>query len=131
MSAAFHTRGTRKQAIARATLTDGTGKITVNGTLLQNYGNEMSRLRMMEPLLLAEDVAAKVNIAVRVASGGVNGQADAVRLAIARALVAHAPKLKNAFEEYDRWLLVADVRHKEVRKPNDSKARAARQKSYR
>ena len=86
---------------------------------------------MQEPLILAGDLAKKVDITVRISGGGINGQADACRLAIARALVQFDEKLKKTFNDYDRLLLVADVRRKEVCKPNDSKARAKRQKSYR
>ncbi len=126
-----HTQGKRKLAVARATLTQGTGKVTVNGLYLHNYGTDLLRTRIAEPIVLAEDVAEKLNFEIRVQGGGVSGQADAIRLAIARALVEHQPKLKKTFYDYDRLLLVADVRRKETRKPNDSKARAARQKSYR
>ena len=58
-------------------------------------------------------------------------QAEASRLAIARALSQLQPSLKKVFLSYDRHLLVPDVRFKETYKPNDSKARAKRQKSYR
>ena len=81
--------------------------------------------------MLAEDTANKVNIIVRVNGGGWQGQTEAARLAIARALVEFNKKLKKPFLDYDRHLLIADVRFKETRKPNDSKARSARQKSYR
>jgi len=127
----IQTQGKRKRAIARASLSEGKGKIKVNGQFLNGYGNEILRLRINEPLTLAGALANKVDVSVRVAGGGANGQADAIRLAIARALVEHEPKLKKDFEEYDRLLLVADVRRKETCKPNDSKARAKRQKSYR
>src|SRR3989344_1620285 len=127
----IHAQGKRKQAIARATLKPGNGKVTVNGLYLHNYGTELLRMRIAEPLMLAGEDAQKVNFEVHVAGGGVNGQADAIRLAMARALVQYDSKLKKTFDEYDRLLLVADVRRKETRKPNDSKARAARQKSYR
>ncbi len=125
------TQGKRKRAIARAALVTGKGKIMVNGQYLDHFGNDILRLRINEPLTLAGDLAKKVDLNIRVNGGGTNGQADAIRLAIARALVKHDPKLKKTFEEYDRLLLVADVRRKEVCKPNDSKARAKRQKSYR
>lgn len=130
-SRAIQTSGTRKRAIARATLKEGKGKIKINGRFLDNWGEEMLRLRIKEPLILAEELGKKVDIEVAVRGGGINGQAEAVRLAIARALVEYDKKLKKAFEDYDRWLLVADVRRKEVRKPNISKARAKKQKSYR
>lgn len=127
----IHTQGKRKKAIARATLRTGKGIIKVNGLLLEQYGDELVRMRISEPVVLAGETMNTVNVDVTVAGGGVHGQADASRLAIARALVEHDPKLKGVFYDYDRLLLVADVRRKEVRKPNDSKARAARQKSYR
>lgn len=128
---AIHTQGKRKQAIARATIMPGKGTVKVNGQMLDNYNNDMLRLRISEPLVLAGDVINTIDMNVNVHGGGVSGQADAVRLALARALVQHDKKLKKTFDDYDRLLLVADVRRKEARKPNDSKARAARQKSYR
>ena len=127
----IHAQGKRKRAIARATLTSGNGKVRVNGLYLHNFGTELLRTRVSEPLMLSGEAAQKVNFDIDVAGGGVNGQADAIRLAVARALVEYDSKLKKTFDEYDRLLLVADVRRKETRKPNDSKARAARQKSYR
>ena len=123
--------GKRKMAIARATLKKGKGKIKINGKFLDNFGDEVSRLRIKEPLVLAGELSKKVDISVKVQGGGVNGQADAIRLAMARALVEYEKKLEKVFDDYDRLLLVADVRRKEVCKPNTSKARAKRQKSYR
>lgn len=125
------TSGKRKRAIARAKLTEGNGIVRVNSILLDNFQPEMLRMRIMEPLMLAGETAKKVNINAVSMGGGVSGQADAVRLAIGRALAAYNSKLEKVFLSYDRQLLVADVRRKEVAKPNDSKARAKRQKSYR
>jgi small subunit ribosomal protein S9 len=125
------TSGKRKRAIAKAKLTEGKGIYRVNSVLLNHYQPAMLRMKIEEPLMLAGDTAKKVNISVDVAGGGISGQADAVRLAIGRALVAYNNKLEKTFLRYDRQLLVADVRRKEDAKPNDSKARAARQKSYR
>jgi len=124
-------QGKRKQAVARATIQSGSGKISINGQELSNFGNDMVRLRISEPLVLAGDLVKGIDIHVNSHGGGIHGQADAIRLAIARSLVETDKKLKKTFIEYDRLLLVADVRRKETRKPNDSKARAARQKSYR
>lgn len=128
---AIHAQGKRKRAIARATLRPGSGKTRINGRFLEHYGNRLLQLRVSEPLLLADEAAKALDIDVNINGGGIHGQADAARLAIGRALVAHDPSLKGTFEEYDRLLFVADVRRKETRKPNDSKARAKRQKSYR
>lgn len=127
----IHTKGKRKKAIARATLIPGKGRVRINGQSLEHFSSNYLRLRISEPLLLAGEMVKAFDVMVTVNGGGANGQADASRLAIGRALVEQDPKLKKAFEEYDRLLLVADVRRKETRKPNDSKARAARQKSYR
>jgi len=123
--------GKRKQAIARATLKEGKGTVRINSLLLDTITPTMLRLRISEPLVLAGDVAKGVDISVRVNGGGITSQADAVRLAIGRALVQKDKKLEKVFLAYDRQLLVADVRRKEVAKPNDSQARAKRQKSYR
>ena len=127
----IQTQGKRKRSVARATLKSGKGKVIINGQSLHNFSSRGAQLRISEPLLLAGNVTKKINLSVDVNGGGINGQADAVRLAIARALVQHDNELKKTFDDYDRLLLVADVRRKEVCKPNDSKARAKRQKSYR
>ena len=127
----IHVAGKRKSAIARVTLKDGAGIVRVNSKLLDVYEPKMYRLKIMEPLLLAQDAAKKVNISVDVHGGGQSSQADAIRLGIGKALSQFQPSLKKVFLNYDRALIVADVRFKETYKPNDSKARAKRQKSYR
>lgn len=128
----LHVSGRRKKAIARATLKPGKGVIRINNILLQHYQPSLLKEKILEPLLLAQDVAKTVDIKVRVFGGGIAGQAEAARLAIARSLVSYNQSLKNLFLDYDRHLIVADVRHKELRKPNThGKARAKRQKSYR
>lgn len=128
-----HTSGKRKEAIARATLKAGKGKVRINNLSLDTVEPKLARMKIREPLMLAGNVAKKVDISVRVYGGGQMSQAEAVRLAIARALVEHSKddRLEKVFLDYDRQLLVADVRRKEVNKPNRSKARAKRQKSYR
>ena len=130
----IHVSGSRKRAVARATLHEGSGRIRVNKVAVENYRPDMYRLRLREPLMLAGDLAKQVNIDVNVYGGGIMGQTEAARLAIARALVQFSKDgetLKQKYLQYDRNLLIADSRFKETRKPNDSKARAARQKSYR
>ena len=130
----IHVSGSRKRAVARATLHEGSGRIRVNKVAVENYRPDMYRLRLREPLMLAGDLAKQVDIDVNVYGGGIMGQTEAARLAIARALVQFSKDgetLKQKYLQYDRNLLIADSRFKETRKPNDSKARAARQKSYR
>lgn len=133
MSKSVHTSGKRKRAIARATLSEGKGRIKVNNLQLDHYGTSLIRMKITEPLVLAEKLGENLDINVKVQGGGVMAQAEAARLAIARALVEYTKSnaLKQAFLNYDRHLLVADIRRKEACKPNDSKARAKRQKSYR
>lgn len=128
----IHCSGKRKTAIARATLRPGAGIVRLNGKLLEYYQPYMARMKIMEPLILAKETASQVDIDVNVKGGGHMSQAEATRLAIARALARYNKKLEKIFLQYDRLLLVADVRRKEVRKPNRrGKARAKKQKSYR
>lgn len=128
----INTSGKRKSAIARATLKPGKGKIRINNSFLDNYPNPILKLRIQEPLILAGDLVKTLDIDIKVAGGGINGQAEAIRLALGRALAQFDKKLEKEFERYDRQLLVADVRRKESRKPGrHSKARAKTQKSYR
>ncbi|MEM3405592.1 MAG: 30S ribosomal protein S9 [Candidatus Pacearchaeota archaeon] len=126
--------GKRKRSIARATIKDGTGKIIINKQPYELLPL-IKRLMIEEPLEIAKEKLGKLNydIEVLVKGGGSNSRIEAARLAIAKALVEKTKnnELKKAFLSYDRNLLVADVRRKEAYKPNDSKARAKRQKSYR
>jgi len=135
MSKVVHVSGKRKKAIARATVTPGKGIIRINSNLLENYNPNLSKMRIMEPLLIAGDeVVKKVNININVIGGGFQGQAEAARLAIARGLVRFTgnKQLERNYLDYDRQLLVADVRQRESRKPNThSKARSKVGKSYR
>ena len=128
----IHQSGTRKTAVARATLVEGNGTVRLNSQLLTSMPQTMFRAKIEEPLLIAGETAKKVDIAVNVEGGGSNSQAEAARLAIAKALSIYDKKLHSTYLEYDRAFLVADVRRKETRKPNcHGKARAKRQKSYR
>ncbi|MBI2137809.1 30S ribosomal protein S9 [Candidatus Woesearchaeota archaeon] len=130
----LNTSGKRKSAIARAAIKAGSGIIKINGRLIEFHEPMLSRLRLQEPLMLAGEQANSVDINVKIKGGGTMSQTEAARLAIAKALVGFAKdkKLEKSFLEYDRHLLVADVRRREVRKPNThGKARAKRQKSYR
>ena len=124
--------GTRKSAVARATLRPGGGIVRVNSKLLDYVQPEIYRMKIKEPLIIAGDKANKINIEVNVFGGGMSAQADAARTAIAKALSIYDNSLRKEFLDYDRTLLVADVRRKETHKPNcHGKARSKRQKSYR
>jgi small subunit ribosomal protein S9 len=92
--------GRRKTAIARIFLRPGKGDITINGRTLDNYfPTEAARVPVRQALLVAE-MADKFDVVILAHGGGVAGQADAIRLGIARALVEFngelRPKLKKA-----------------------------------
>ena len=94
----------------------------------------MARIKMMEPLLLAgEKIRNSVDIIVNVKGGGVMGQADAVRMAIARGLVewTGSEELKKLYIEYDRTMIAGDPRQTEPEKFARYSARRRRQTSYR
>jgi small subunit ribosomal protein S9 len=126
--------GKRKRAIARAILNDGTGKVTINNKS-HKYLQMIDMLKIEEPLRIAENILGKLNFDVNIVvrGGGEKGQVEAARLSLARAIVkfSNSKKLLEAYTEYDRTLLVADVRRKETNKPGDSKARSKRQSSKR
>ena len=126
--------GKRKTSIAKATIYPGNGEIRIN-KIPYAHLSYFRKLSIEEPIRIATDVLGKFdfNIDVNVKGGGQEARIEASRLAIARALVkiTKSAELKKAFSDYDKSLLVADVRRKEAYKPGDSKARRKRQKSYR
>jgi len=128
-----NTSGKRKTAVARAVVKEGTGKVTINKIPLELYNPELARLKVQEPLGLAPDKAAKVDIAVNVKGGGVMGQAEAVRTAITRGLIDFFKdeELEAMFRAYDRSFVINDTRRKLPKNPLGRGARAKRQKSYR
>ena len=128
-----NTSGKRKAAIARAVVKEGTGKVTINKIPVEIYTPQLARLKIMEPLELASDKAAKVDISVNVNGGGVMGQAAAIRTAIARGLVDFYKdeELESMFRAYDRTLIINDDRRKLPKNPLGPGARAKKQKSYR
>jgi len=124
--------GKRKVAVARAVLKPGSGRVRVNSKPLELWGQKYYVQKIREPLQLAGDLANEVDISVSVHSSGVSSQADAVRTAVANALNDYSGgKLREKFLDYDRTLLVPDMRQNEPWKPGRSKPRAAAQKSKR
>ncbi len=115
------TTGKRKKAVARASFKAGKGVVKVNKKPMSLIQNEIIRLKMQEPLILIGDAWKKYNINVNVKGGGMMGQAEAVRQAIAKGLVQLLGKdTKALFMEYDRNLLVYDPRRTEPHKPPHS-----------
>ena len=132
---AVHASGRRKTAKARATVKEGSGTIRVNSRPLDVLEDAMRRM-IEEPLRIAgEEVYGDVQIQVDSEGGGKNGQAEAARMAVARALVEYKDDedLEAEFKDYDRNMLVEDPRRTETRKPSQSSkgARHKQQKSYR
>jgi small subunit ribosomal protein S9 len=125
--------GKRKTAIARAVVKPGKGRITINNFPIDVITPEVAKAKIMEPLILAGDRWKDVDIKVNVKGGGFMGQAEAARMAIARALVewTRSSELRRIFYSYDRTMLVGDPRRTEPKKFGGPGPRRRRQKSYR
>ncbi|MEI7729441.1 MAG: 30S ribosomal protein S9 [Verrucomicrobiota bacterium] len=113
--------GRRKTSVARVRLALGSGKITVNDRALENFFTvENHRGHALKPLLVT-DTAAKVDLRIKVDGGGVVGQAGAVRMGIARALLSMDPTFKAVLR--GEGLLTRDGRMKERKKYGQPGAR--------
>ncbi len=110
--------GKRKKAVARAIIRPGKGMILLNSKPVEEVENETTRLLLKEPLMLIGDAWKKFDIKVRTSSGGIMGQAQAARQAVAKGLVKMLGNdAKRVFMEYDRNMLVYDSRRTEPHKP--------------
>jgi len=117
----INTIGRRKAAIARLYLNDGKGKITINHKDYKEYfPTEQLQYIVQQPLNLLE-VAGKFDIRVNLDGGGFKGQAEATRLAIARALVKINPDDKTVLRA--NGFMTRDPRVVERKKPGQPKAR--------
>ena len=122
--------GRRKSSIARVRLTEGKGKITVNGKDIEEYfGEETLRVIVKQPLTVTETLS-KFDVIAKVTGGGFSGQAGAVRHGIARALnEANKEEYRQVLKS--NGLLTRDPREKERKKYGLKKARKAPQFSKR
>lgn len=127
------TSGKRKTAVARAITRKGKGIITINGEPVEFHPVLLLKDKVMEPLKILGDRANQVDIDVKVSGGGNTGQADAARTAIAKGIIQFFKddSIEEAYRQYDRTLLVNDIRRKMPKKPQGKGARAKKQKSYR
>jgi small subunit ribosomal protein S9 len=125
--------GKRKTAIARAIIKNGSGKTLINGIPLPTYSPEISRIKISEPLVLSGERFKAMDFNVKVSGGGVMGQAEAARMAIAKGLIAwtRSSELRKTMTNYDRTMLAGDPRRKEPKKFGGPGARRREQKSYR
>ena len=128
-TAAKLSTGRRKEAVARVRLVPGTGAYSINGRSLEEYFTTRAhRMVVGEPLrLLGRD--KDLDIIATIRGGGVNGQAGALRLGIARGLLELDPESRPALKE--GGFLRRDAREKERRKYGLKKARKAPQYSKR
>ncbi|WP_433828362.1 30S ribosomal protein S9 [Actinoplanes sp. CA-015351] len=125
----IQTVGRRKEAIVRVRLVPGTGKITCNGRELENYfPSKVNQQLIREPFVTTER-AEQFDVIANLRGGGITGQAGALRLAIARALITSDPDDRPALKK--AGFLTRDARVKESKKYGLKKARKAPQYSKR
>ncbi|MDH3260308.1 MAG: 30S ribosomal protein S9 [Acidimicrobiia bacterium] len=117
--------GRRKESVARVRLYDGTGSVVLNGKALEVYFPAMAqRLRALEPLRVAS-LEGRYDVHATLHGGGTTGQSDALRLGIARALIAIDPELRPLLKR--SGFLRRDARKVERKKYGLRKARRAPQ----
>jgi small subunit ribosomal protein S9 len=125
----YYGTGRRKSAVARVFLRPGSGEFKVNGRPFEQYFvTEAQRVSAKQPLATTE-MAAAFNVLARVSGGGVNGQADAVRLGIARALMQFNIELRKQLKS--AGMVTRDPRGKERKKYGQKGARKRFQYSKR
>jgi small subunit ribosomal protein S9 len=125
----INTSGRRKTAIARLYMTPGTGKVTVNKKDVENYfTTAVLQYKIQQPFQLTE-TSGQYDVKVNVDGGGITGQAEAVRLAISKALVEINPEWKPALKQ--EGLTTRDPRMVERKKFGQRKARKKTQFSKR
>jgi small subunit ribosomal protein S9 len=121
--------GRRKEAVTRVFLSRGSGAITVNGKDYKTYFPMVYLQNQVETALKTVEAADKYDVMVNATGGGVKGQAEAIKLGIARALIEVNPELRPALKA--AGLLTRDSRMVERKKPGKKKARKSFQFSKR
>jgi small subunit ribosomal protein S9 len=116
-----NTSGRRKTAVARIYLTEGNGQITVNGKDYKEYFPTLPLQYIVNQAFIVAEVTGQYDVKVNVAGGGIKGQAEAVRLAIAKAIVELDGIRKPALRA--KGLMTRDRRMVERKKPGRAKAR--------
>ncbi len=117
----INTLGRRKAAVARVYLSEGKGKISINGRELEDFfPTKPLQYVVKQPLELVE-VAGKFDLKINIFGGGIKGQAEAVRLGISRALIEANPEHRDALKK--AGFLTRDPRTVERKKPGQPKAR--------
>lgn len=121
--------GRRKSSVARVRVRDGSGAITVNGKPLEEYFPTVQHQQQVKQTLSHVEAAGSVDVICRVNGGGITGQAGAIRMALARALVSYNEE--NFQPLRDDGFLTRDARMKERKKPGLHGARRGTQFSKR
>ncbi len=117
----YYGTGRRKSSVARIFLRPGSGEFKVNGRSFEQYFvTEAQRIRAKQPLVVSE-TAATFNVLANVSGGGVDGQAGAVKMGIARALLQFNPELRGKLKA--EGFLTRDSRGKERKKYGQKGAR--------
>ena len=116
-----NTSGRRKTAVARIYLKEGSGTITVNGKDHKEYFPTLPLQYIVNQSFEVSELTGRYDVKVNVAGGGVKGQAEAVRLAIAKAIVELDPEAKSGLRA--KGLMTRDDRMVERKKPGRKKAR--------
>jgi small subunit ribosomal protein S9 len=126
-------RGKRKEAVARAAIRKGKGRVRLNKVPIEVVQNRYVREMVLQPLRRAGDLWTSVDIDIWTHGGGTMGQAQAARTAVAKALVEFSgdDALRAQFIAIDRQMIAEDSRRVEPKKYKGPKARARFQKSYR
>ena len=119
------TTGRRKEAVARARLRAGSGKVTINGRTFEDYFPMATQRMVVADALRVTNTESVYDVDATIHGGGVNGQAGALRMAIARSLVELDEELRPALKK--AGLLTRDARRKESKKYGLKKARKAPQ----
>lgn len=117
----FQAVGRRKSSVARVTLRPGKGEWSINGRSLTDYFPRLLHRKRAEEALKISEYDGQFDVFVRVNGGGISGQADAIRLGLARAIVEKDEDVQPALRR--NGLLTRDSRRVERKKPGRPKAR--------
>jgi len=117
----IHTIGRRKTSVARVFLNEGTGKMTINGKDMKEYFTVPAHQKAADQAFNITDTVGKFDIKATIKGGGITGQAEAFRMAVARALVEVNPEFKPMLKK--EKLMTRDPRMVERKKFGQPKAR--------
>lgn len=122
MTAIIQELGRRKTAVAVVKVKEGTGIITINGKTIDDYfgNNIVPKTNAISPLIIT-NLKQKLDAEIKVTGGGLSGQGDAIKLALARSIVEYKPELKSVLKKNE--MLKRDPRMVERKKSGQPKAR--------